>query len=82
MRDARGALALVRGNGHAIEGNAQIIAHHLKMLSFPARWRLDRDLYALPVELWLNNKLKKKIPSFKPAVDAKRLEPATGEAAC
>jgi len=53
-----------------------------KMLSFPARWRLDRDLYAFPLELWVNNKLKKKIASFKPAVDAKRLEPATGEAAC
>jgi hypothetical protein len=51
------------------------------MLSFPARWRLDRDWYALPVELWINDKLKKKIPSFKPAVDAKRLEPA-GEVAC
>jgi anaerobic magnesium-protoporphyrin IX monomethyl ester cyclase len=53
-----------------------------KMLSFPARWRLDRDLYALPVELWINNKLKKKMPEFKPAVDAKRLEPAPGGAAC
>jgi anaerobic magnesium-protoporphyrin IX monomethyl ester cyclase len=53
-----------------------------KLLSFPARWRLDRDLYALPVELWINDKLKKKMPSFKPAVDAKRLEPAPGGAAC
>ena len=53
-----------------------------KMLSFPARWRLDRDVYALPVELWLNNKLKKQQAPSKPAVDAKRLEPATGGAAC
>jgi anaerobic magnesium-protoporphyrin IX monomethyl ester cyclase len=53
-----------------------------KMLSFPARWRLDRDIYALPVELWINNKLKRKMPTFKPAVDAKRLEPAPGGAAC
>ena len=29
-----------------------------KALSLPARWRLDHDVYALPVELWLNNKLK------------------------
>ena len=53
-----------------------------KMLSFPARWRLDRDIYALPVELWINDKLKRKMPAFKPAVDAKRLEPAPGGAAC
>ena len=53
-----------------------------KLLSFPARWRLDHDIYALPAELWVNNKLKRKSPIFKPAVDAKRLEPAVGEAAC
>lgn len=53
-----------------------------KMLSFPARWRLDRDIYALPLELWINDKLKRKMPTFKPAVDAKRLEPAPGGAAC
>ena len=53
-----------------------------KLLSFPARWRLDHDAYTLPVELWLNEKLKRRIPSFKPAVDAKRLEPAIGKAAC
>ena len=53
-----------------------------KMLSFPARWRLDHDVYALPVELWINDKLKRKIAPFKPAVDAKRLETAPGGAAC
>jgi radical SAM superfamily enzyme YgiQ (UPF0313 family) len=53
-----------------------------KALSFPARWRLDHDVYGLPVELWLNDKLKRKMPAFKPAVDAKRLQPATGETAC
>ena len=53
-----------------------------RILSFPARWRLDRDLYRFPVELWINDKLKKRMPTFKPAVDAKRLEPATGGAAC
>ncbi|HWZ26126.1 MAG TPA: radical SAM protein [Verrucomicrobiae bacterium] len=53
-----------------------------KMLSFPARWRLDHDVYKLPVELWVNEKLKRKSLTFKPAVDAKRLEPAAGEAAC
>jgi anaerobic magnesium-protoporphyrin IX monomethyl ester cyclase len=53
-----------------------------KILSFPARWRLDHDLYGLPFELWVNDELKKKTSAFKPAVDAKRLEPAAGEAAC
>jgi anaerobic magnesium-protoporphyrin IX monomethyl ester cyclase len=53
-----------------------------KMLSFPARWRLDHDVYNLPVELWVNDKLKRKSLTFKPAVDAKRLEPAAGEVAC
>jgi radical SAM superfamily enzyme YgiQ (UPF0313 family) len=53
-----------------------------KLLSFPARWRLDRDLYRFPIELWINDKLKKRMPAFKPAVDAKRLEPAAGGAAC
>jgi anaerobic magnesium-protoporphyrin IX monomethyl ester cyclase len=53
-----------------------------KFLSLPARWRLDHDVYAAPVEIWLNEKLKKRTAAFKPAVDAKRLEPSTAEAAC
>lgn len=53
-----------------------------KLLSFPARWRLDHNAYALPVELWINEKLKRRMPAFKPAVDAKRLEPAVVKAAC
>jgi len=51
-----------------------------KALSFPARFRLDHDVYALPVELWINQKLKSRAAS-KPAVDAKRLE-AEPAAAC
>src|SRR5262249_33768013 len=46
-----------------------------KAFSFPARWRRDHDLYTLPVELWLNEKLKRRTVAT-PAVDAKRLEPA------
>jgi len=53
-----------------------------KSLSIPARWRLDHDMYAFPAELWINEKLKRRTASAKPAVDAKRLEPATSEAAC
>ena len=53
-----------------------------KFLSLPARWRLDHDVYAAPAEIWLNEKLKKRTATFKPAVDAKRLEPSTAEAAC
>jgi anaerobic magnesium-protoporphyrin IX monomethyl ester cyclase len=53
-----------------------------KSFSIPARWRLDHDVYALPAELWINEKLKRKTAAAKPAVDAKRLEPATAGAAC
>jgi anaerobic magnesium-protoporphyrin IX monomethyl ester cyclase len=53
-----------------------------KFLSLPARWRLDHDFYAAPAELWVNDKLKRITAALKPAVDAKRLEPATSEASC
>src|SRR5580698_4828784 len=41
-----------------------------KAISLPARWRLDNDVYGAPVEIWLNNKLKK-YTAMKPAVNAK-----------
>ena len=47
-----------------------------KCISIPARWRLEHDALAFPVELWLNNKLKQRTAALKPAVDAKRLETA------
>jgi anaerobic magnesium-protoporphyrin IX monomethyl ester cyclase len=54
-----------------------------KSLSLPARWRLDNDVYKYPVEIWLNNKLKKRMSTAqKPAVDAKRLAKTPAEAAC
>ncbi len=53
-----------------------------KAISLPARWRLDHDVYKYPVEIWLNNKLKKKLGRSKPAVDAKRLANTPAEAAC
>ena len=46
-----------------------------KCISLPARWRLDHGVYGFPIELWLNDKLKERMPGFKPVVDAKRLEP-------
>jgi anaerobic magnesium-protoporphyrin IX monomethyl ester cyclase len=52
-----------------------------KSISLPARWRLDHDTYKFPVEIWLNNKLKK-LTAMKPAVDAKRLANTPAEAAC
>lgn len=52
-----------------------------KCISLPARWRLDHDIYNAPVELWLNNKLKRHT-AMKPAVDAKRLARTPAEAAC
>jgi radical SAM superfamily enzyme YgiQ (UPF0313 family) len=53
-----------------------------KAISLPARWRLDHDFYAMPVELWLNDKLKQRTAALKPAVDAKRLEPNKVQTAC
>ena len=48
-----------------------------KCISLPARWRLEHDAFAVPVELWINNKLKEKTAAaMKPVVDAQRLEPA------
>lgn len=52
-----------------------------KSFSIPARWRLDHDIYAVPLELWVNDKLKRRVAAAKPAVDAKRLEPAPSGAA-
>lgn len=53
-----------------------------RAISVPARWRLQNDFYAAPFELYLNEKLKKRM-ALKPAVDAKRLQTtATAEAAC
>jgi len=53
-----------------------------KAISLPARWRLDHDFYAMPIELWLNDKLKQRTAALKPAVDAKRLEPNKVQTAC
>lgn len=52
-----------------------------KCISLPARWRLDHDKFGLPIELWLNNKLKQHM-AMKPSVDAKRLANTPAEAAC
>lgn len=51
-----------------------------RVISLPARWRLDHDIYDLPVELWVNSRVKKVVAS-KPAVDAKRLARTPAEAA-
>jgi anaerobic magnesium-protoporphyrin IX monomethyl ester cyclase len=44
-----------------------------KFISIPARWRLDHDVYAAPVELWLKNRANRWFPSVKPKVDAQQL---------
>jgi anaerobic magnesium-protoporphyrin IX monomethyl ester cyclase len=54
-----------------------------RLTNYPARWRLDHDVYALPVELWINRKLKSIRPVQKPKVDAKLMGPATApQASC
>jgi anaerobic magnesium-protoporphyrin IX monomethyl ester cyclase len=52
-----------------------------KAISYPARWRLDHDVYSFPAELWANEQLKRLNVAAKPAVDAKRLE-AAPQASC
>ena len=47
-----------------------------KSLGYPARWRLEHDVYGLPVEIWINRKLKRFVSVAKPRIDAKQLEPA------
>jgi len=47
-------------------------------LSYPARWRLDHDVFGFPVEVWLNQRLKRFVSVAKPKVDAKQLGPAVG----
>lgn len=44
-----------------------------RAISLPARWRLDHDVYAAPVELWLKNKANEIFPPSKPKVDAQQL---------
>jgi radical SAM superfamily enzyme YgiQ (UPF0313 family) len=52
-----------------------------KVISLPARWRLDHDTYGAPLELWINSRVKQFVAA-KPAVDAKRLANTPAEAAC
>jgi anaerobic magnesium-protoporphyrin IX monomethyl ester cyclase len=47
------------------------------MTAYPARWRLDRDYYDFPIELWVNRKLKNIVKLPKPKVDAKPMGPET-----
>jgi radical SAM superfamily enzyme YgiQ (UPF0313 family) len=44
-----------------------------RSISFPARWRLDHDVYGAPVEIWLKNKANKLFPPIKAKVDAQML---------
>jgi radical SAM superfamily enzyme YgiQ (UPF0313 family) len=45
-----------------------------ELISIPARWRLDHDLYGLPIELWLKNAANRWFPPVKPKVDAHQLQ--------
>jgi anaerobic magnesium-protoporphyrin IX monomethyl ester cyclase len=50
-----------------------------EMIAAPARWRLDHNFFAFPVELWTKNLVDKVISPPKPLVDAAPLssEPVT-----
>jgi radical SAM superfamily enzyme YgiQ (UPF0313 family) len=45
-----------------------------RAISLPAQWRLEHDLYGLPLELWLKNTVNRFLEAPKPKVDAQRLE--------
>ena len=53
------------------------LAHQL--LAIPSRWRLDHDVYGLPLEIWLNQAARRVFKPLKPKVDAQQLssEPVT-----
>jgi radical SAM superfamily enzyme YgiQ (UPF0313 family) len=42
-------------------------------ISAPARWRIDHDFFAFPIELWLKDAVNRWFPAPKPKVDAKQL---------
>jgi anaerobic magnesium-protoporphyrin IX monomethyl ester cyclase len=44
------------------------------LISVPARWRLDHNVYGLPVELWLKDLANHFVEAPKAKVDAHRLE--------
>jgi radical SAM superfamily enzyme YgiQ (UPF0313 family) len=44
-----------------------------RLISIPAQWRLDHDVYGAPVELWLRKKANKWFPPLKSKVDAHQL---------
>jgi len=52
------------------------------LISRPARWRLDHDVFALPAELWAKDWLDRLFEPPKPAVDAKPLQGEPQAAAC
>ena len=69
--------ALVESLGHKVIGVARThrvnrLVHRL--ISFPARWRLDHDFYAFPFELKLKNAANQFFAPPKPKVDAQLLE--------
>jgi hypothetical protein len=43
-------------------------------IAAPARWRLDHDFYAAPVELWLKNQANRLAAPPKAKVDAHMLQ--------
>jgi radical SAM superfamily enzyme YgiQ (UPF0313 family) len=45
-----------------------------KAIGRSARWRLDHDVYGLPVELWAKNAVNRVLEAPKPKVDAQQLE--------
>ena len=47
------------------------------LTAYPARWRLDHDVYKFPIEVWINRTMKNLVKLPKPNVDAKMMGPET-----
>ena len=61
----------------AANGPGWVAKHIRQLTAYPARWRLDHDVYSFPVEVWLNRTLKNLVKLPKPSVDAKMMGPET-----
>jgi radical SAM superfamily enzyme YgiQ (UPF0313 family) len=44
-----------------------------ELISVPARWRLDHDIYGLPLQLWLQSAANRWFPAVKSKVDVHQL---------
>ena len=67
LRIAFNRIPIANRRRHPLNG----LIHEL--ISMPARWRLDHDIYGMPAELWLKDAANRWFPPLKSKVDAHQL---------